>query len=115
MSTQILSNSPHLYVQGGPSMSWINMNNPSAGMMRYNGNTNSTEVYDGNCWMQLNHHYSIQTSSDLNETVAWAKKKMAEEATLKILCEKFPALQKALDNFEMIKALVENEDLTTAV
>ena len=115
MTTQLLSNSPHLYVQGGPSMSWINMNNPSAGMMRYNGNNNCTEVYDGNCWMQLTHHYSIQTSNDLNEIVVWAKKKMAEEATLKILCEKFPSLQKALDNFEMIKALVEHEDLTERV
>ena len=115
MTTQLLSNSPHLYVQSGPANPWINMSNPSAGLTRYNGSTNSLEVYDGSCWMPIHSHFSIQTSNALNETVTWAKKKMEEEAKLAELCKKFPSLQKALDNFEMIKALVEHEDLTERV
>ncbi len=38
----------NVVVVGGSSfMPYVNMNNPSAGMVRYNGTTQSMEVYDG--------------------------------------------------------------------
>jgi hypothetical protein len=107
MTTQLISNSPHIAVQKTTSSSYINMQNASAGMVRYNGNT--MEVYDGYSWVQLSEYHTIETSSSLNNVIDWASKKMAEEAELKELCKKFPALQKAMDNLEMIKALVASE------
>ena len=41
-------------VKGGSTfMPYVNMNNASAGMMRYNGNNESVEVYDGASWLRL--------------------------------------------------------------
>ena len=55
---------------------------------------------------------SISTSGELDTIITWARSKMQEEEKLKTLAAKFPALQKAMDNFEMIKALIENEPVS---
>ena len=111
MIKTITSCSPNIVAIGQSSLPYINMSVPSAGMMRYNGNSQSIEVYDGSNWIQLGMESStIGTSLALDETVVWAQTKMAEEKRIKELCEKFPALQKAKDNFDIVYKLV-NEQL----
>jgi hypothetical protein len=43
------------------------------------------------------------------EILEWAGKKMDQEAKLDEMCEKFPALKKAREQFETMKRLVEND------
>jgi hypothetical protein len=58
-----------------------------------------------------NNNFTLSTSSELDMVVEWAKEKMLEEERLKELCKKFPSLQKAKDNYDMIKTLVEHENI----
>jgi hypothetical protein len=70
------------------------------------------EYYDVNrqCWFPL-------PGADINLTVGpqfqivldWAMRKMNEEEKIKKLAEKYPALKQAKENYDLIKAMVENE------
>jgi hypothetical protein len=48
-------------------------------------------------------------SSEAEAAIKWASEKMREDQKLEELCKKYPALQHAKDNFELIKALVQDE------
>jgi hypothetical protein len=109
----IYSKSPYVFVDSNSAVPYVNMSNPSAGMVRCNGT--QLEVYDGYSWLTYTQTSTISTSAELDNVVSWAKEKMLEEAKIKELCKKFPALQKAKDNYDMIKAFVENEDIETRV
>lgn len=100
MIKYVSSTSPYLTVHsGGATGPYINMNNPSAGMMRYNGNSSTIEVYDGNIWMALQGSTaSIETSFAANEVITWAQKKMAEEREWERLAETNGAVKIALEN-----------------
>ena len=99
----------HVVVQNNGSTPYINMSAPSAGMVRWNGNNNCLEIYDGNSWIMQTAGAYVDLSPSAKAAVDWATKKMAEEEKLDKLCKEFPGLQKARDNFEMFKRLVENE------
>lgn len=106
MITQITANnaSPLLYVTtGGSSMPYINMNAPSSGMMRYNGNNQSMEVYDGssNVWIQLyGKSVDINVTGDAVAAVEWAKKQMQEEMEWEKLAVTNEAVKIALENMK---------------
>lgn len=106
----VMSNSPYLRVMGGTNP-WVNMDRPSAGMVRWNGSSSQIEVYDGSSWLTLQQNWTIETAEELNTVIGWAKEKMQEESKLKQLCQQFPALQKAYDNLEVIKAMVQHENI----
>jgi len=99
--------SPLLWVSsGGSSMPHINMNAPSSGMMRWNGNNNCIEVFDGsmNLWQQMyGKTADIQVSGDVQLTVNWAKKKIAEEMEWEKLAETNDAVKIALENMKKAK------------
>ena len=112
-----------LYVnQGGNNMSYINMSNPSAGMMRYNGNSQNIEVYDGNVWIQMyGRNVDIQLSPDVQMVADWAKKRMAEEAEYGRLAQSNEAVKIALDNvrkaqqqLDITAKLVKDHNETTS-
>jgi len=87
-----------------------NSSNPMTGMLRVNGT--SLEVFTGSSWQYVSTNYaSIELDSNTQSVVSWAMKKMAEEQKIAELCKKYPALEKAHNNYEMIKALVENESI----
>ena len=91
---------------GGSTMPYINMNAPSSGMMRWNGNNNSIEVFDGsmNLWQQMQGKTAdIQVSGDVQLTVNWAKKKIAEEMEWEKLAETNDAVKIALENMKKAK------------
>jgi hypothetical protein len=87
-------------------MPYINMNAPSSGMVRYNGNTKNLEVYDGNTniWMQMyGQTADIQLSPQVQVMVDWASKKMAEELEWNKLAETNDAVKIALGNMKKAK------------
>lgn len=89
-------------VTGGSSfMPYVNMSNPSAGMVRYNGSNQSMEVYDGSKWLQLtSNHASIDLTPNANAAIVWAMNKMAEEAELQQMIKDHPAVRVAYETFK---------------
>ncbi len=84
-------------------MPYINMSAPSSGMMRYNGNNQCIEVYDGNSniWIQLyGKSVDINVNGDAVAAVEWAKKQMREEMEWEKLAVTNEAVKIALENMK---------------
>jgi hypothetical protein len=91
---------------GGSTMPYINMNAPSSGMMRWNGNNNSIEVFDGstNLWQQMyGKTADIQLSPQIQAVINWANLKMAEESEWEKLATTNDAVKIALENMKKAK------------
>lgn len=107
----------YINVMGGStSYPYVNMSNPSAGMMRYNGNNQNMEVYDGSGWMTITGNSSIvDLNNDAKELLEWARMKRAEEQYLKNEAEKNPTIKDLLNQrndidhkITMVKTLLQN-------
>lgn len=93
-----------------------NTNNPMQGVMRVNGN--NIEVFSGSSWTQLGMSYpTISLNGAAQSVINWAQAKMAEEASIKQLAEKHPAvadamntINEAYDKLKVIVALTEEEN-----
>lgn len=97
-----ISGTNNVVVTGGTSFApYVNMSNPSAGIVRFNGSNQSLEVYDGASWLQIasNHAY-IDLSGGANAAIAWAMTKMAEEAELQKMAHEHPAVHAAYEAFK---------------
>jgi hypothetical protein len=82
-----------------------------AGMVRWNSNMNQLEVNDGNSWIAITASYAnVELTPEVVELLDWAKERRAEERRVKELCEKYPALQKAKDNFDLIFNIIKDEN-----
>ncbi len=87
----------------GGHVSWPNFyNTPSGnslvGQMRYNGNNQCIEVYDGSSWLAMGTAYpTIDLAPHVQAVVTWAQIKMAEEARIKELAAKHPTVADALE------------------
>jgi len=105
MIKEVISSSPFINVSGGSNFTpYINMSNVSAGMTRWNGNSNNFEVYDGASWMSLSSNVaSVGLNNDAAGAITWALKKMAEEAELEQLAREHPAINIALGNLKKAK------------
>lgn len=89
---------------------YISPGSVGAGMMRWNPNMNCIEVNDGSMWKQIGTAIpTVDLTTEANELLEWARKKMQEEKQLDELCKKYPGLGKARDNFETFLRLVESE------
>jgi len=102
MIKDIISSGPFVQVAGGGGYTpYINMNTPSAGITRWNGATQSLEVYDGSSWMVISSSVAtVGLNTDAVRAITWANNKMNEEAELEKLAKEHPAIQIALDNLE---------------
>ena len=89
MIKSIHSGSSFLTVSGGnPGSTYIaNYNNaPGVGNMRYNPNSQNTEVYDGSTWIILSaHNATINLSDEAVGLLQWARQKRDEEFELERL------------------------------
>jgi len=105
MIKDIISSGPFVQVAGGGGYTpYINMNTPSAGITRWNGATQSLEVYDGSSWMVISSSVAtVGLNNDAVRAITWANKKIAEETELEKLAEEHPAVKIALDNLERAK------------
>ena len=108
MITNITANGNNLLwvSTGGSTMPYINMNAPSSGMMRWNGNNNSIEVFDGstNLWQPMyGKTADIQLSPQIQAVMNWANLKMAEESEWEKLAKTNDAVKIALENMKKAK------------
>lgn len=105
MIKEVISSGPFVSVSGGSNFTpYINMSNVSAGITRWNGNTNNFEVYDGAAWMTLSSNVaSVGLNKDAVGAITWTLKKMAEEDELENLAREHPAINIALDNLKKAK------------
>ena len=86
-------------------------NNSVVGSVRYNGNSQMFEVYDGTTWQVLtNSAPLIELDAETKEVVKWARAKMIEEQTWAELAKKHPGLQEAIERLEIMKTLTLQEE-----
>jgi hypothetical protein len=92
-----------MYVHGGYSSNpYVNMNNPSAGMVRFDGT--NFQVYDGSGWMTISGSVaSVGMNPNAESAIDWAIRKMSEEAEVQKLAEDHPAVKIALENLNKAK------------
>jgi len=109
MIKDVIGTGPFVQVTGGGGYTpYINMSNPSAGMTRFNGNTQSIEVYDGSSWMIMSSSVaSVSLTGEAVNILSWAKQKMDDEATLEKLAKEHPAINLALDNLKKAKTQLD--------
>lgn len=87
------------------------------GNMRYNGNNQTIEVYDGLVWMALTGaHASIELEPATQSAIRWVHAKITEEHRLRELGDKHPAVADALaavakaeEQVRIVAALVDVE------
>lgn len=101
-----ISSGAGLSVSGGSfSTPYINMGTMSAGMVRYNGNNQNFEIYDGSTWMPMPSNYvSIEFDTDTRSIIEWARKKRNEEIERDRLAQTNPAIK------DLIKQIEEKEE-----
>jgi hypothetical protein len=112
-----------LSIQNGHS-TWPSFYNNSAsnsntlvGQMRYNGSAQCIEVYDGMVWLSMSTSFpTIELNGDVQLILNWARMKMSEEARIKELAAKYPAVADALqavahaeEQVRIVTALVDTE------
>lgn len=71
------------------------------------------EYYDANMqkWTPLPGDVArIDLTGMADNAISWVYEKMAEEARLKELAEKYPALKTAKEHYEIIKVMVQNNE-----
>jgi hypothetical protein len=71
---------------------------------------NCIEVNDGNSWKPLGASFaSVGLTAETETLLDWAREKRTEEHRLQEMMEKYPALKKAKDNFEIVLNLVKDD------
>lgn len=86
------------------SSSWPTFNPglPSSGQLRYNGQTQNFEVYDGYGWTIIyNSMPHIKLSTEVNELLQWAKQKRDQENKIKELALSNSTIADAKKNLDM--------------
>ena len=97
---------------GGP---YVNMSQPSAGMVRFNNNR--FEVYDGAGWQIITMNSAhMDVSNKTREILRWAEAKMNQEREIMRLVESNPTVadayqtyQDAADRLAVVMTLVKEE------
>jgi len=117
MIKNIIGGSGITVAGGNSSYPHVNMSNPSAGMVRYNGNNQTFEVYDGSSWLSVTGNYTqIELDNDTKTLINWAKAKRAEEEYLKKEAENNPTIKDLINQrndidkkITMVKTLIKSE------
>lgn len=95
---------------GNTSVPYVGQNpsNPMQGMIRINGT--DMQVFDGSGWITISSSYAtVELTPEVESLLAWARQKQAEDAKLKEMLDKVPALKKAQENLDLIWNLVKDE------
>ena len=122
MINGIVQHGKYMYIHGGHAGGpYVNMNNPSAGMVRYDGN--NLQVYDGTSWLTLTgSSASVGMNPVAEEAIDWVRQQMEKEKQLFDLAKKSKSVSIALENLNKAKAELEliailakehNEETTT--
>jgi hypothetical protein len=95
MITNIYGTSPYITVSSSINGPYISPGAASAGLVRYHNS--QTQVYDGNAWLALGGSSSVGLSSNAEQALGWAIKKMTQEKAAQDLAKKHPTVADALD------------------
>ena len=112
----------YMYIHGGHAGGpYVNMSNPSAGMVRFDGT--NLQVYDGNGWMTIaGSTASVGMSPVAEEAIDWVRQQMEKEKQFFDLAKTSKSVSIALENLNKAKAELEliailakehNEETTT--
>jgi hypothetical protein len=90
--------------------------NTLVGQVRYNGSTQTMEVYDGHTWLMMANSYpTVELSGEVQSIINWARMKIAEESRIRELAAKHPSVADALEavaraeeQVKIVAALVDN-------
>lgn len=108
MIKEIVHYGNDLRIDGRPNYPSFYNQTPSSGLVRYNGNSQSIEIYDGSYWVPLTPQVvSIGFSEETTMALAWAKKQAAKEKEYIELAKSHPAINSALDKFNQAKEQLE--------
>lgn len=118
MIKSVIGNNGINVMGGNSSYPYINMSNPSAGMMRYNGNNQNIEIYDGSSWMTMSgNHTIVELDTDARSLLEWARAKRAEEQYLQQQAESNPTIKDLVNQrnnidskIAMVKTLIKNNN-----
>jgi hypothetical protein len=108
----INSSGRYITISGGGASNYVNSYSGAQGVgnMRYNTSSQNMEVYDGTSWIRLNMDYtSVGLTPEAESLLDWASKKRAEEFAMSAMLEKYPALRKAKDNFDLVLNTVKDD------
>ena len=94
MITSVYNTSPYITVST-PTGPYISPGAASAGMLRYHNN--NMQVYDGNSWLTMGGGSGVGLTTEAEVAIAWALKKMTQEAAAQALAQKHPAVADAID------------------
>jgi hypothetical protein len=109
------------YVEVNYSTGSNHIVNPSGaqgvGNLRFNTNTQTMEVYDGNMWRPLNvNNPRLGLTPHAEELLDWAEKKMREELELKELAKTNSTIKDLMDTIEqkqeqisIVRTLIKKE------
>lgn len=107
-----LTGGQYIAISGGHANDlYISPGAVGAGMVRYDPYFKCMEVNDGTSWIQLGVSFAnIELTVEAHAILDWAKQKMTEEKKINELCEKYPGLGKARDNYEVFLKLVQSDE-----
>jgi hypothetical protein len=122
MINGITQHGKYMYIHGGHAGGpYVNMGNPSAGMVRFDGT--NLQVYDGNTWMTIaGSTASVGMSPVAEEAIDWVRQQMEKEKQFFDLAKTSKSVGIALENLNKAKAELEliailakehNEETTT--
>jgi len=113
----ITSSGKYVVVNGGMGEStYISPGAVGAGMLRYNSNSQNIEINDGNSWQVMGSTFAnVELTPEAESLLDWARQKRQEEQSITEMMEKYPALKKARDNYELIWNLVKDEQYKNSV
>ena len=87
---------------------YFSMSAPSAGMLRFNGDTRNMEVYDGSSWRPMTGtSASVSMNLDAEKAIEWALKRIEQEKQWYELASNNEAVRIALDQLEQAKTKLE--------
>ena len=93
-----------------PPITFTYPDNPYAGDLFYDFALQEIKVYDGSNWVVIEGHANVGLHPGIENLLNWVGKKINEEAQLDELCDKYPALAEAREQFEAMKGLVSKHD-----
>lgn len=118
MINNISSYDQHIIITGGyTNPPYVNMyttaSAPCLGHIRINNG--NYETYDGVAWQNIGTQpVTIGLTLAASSAITWAIKKQAEEQEINQLCNQYPELQTARDQYEAIAALLKKTELQKA-
>jgi hypothetical protein len=107
----------YVMVNGGyPATTYINTGSGymNVGDVRFNTNTQTLEVYDGNRWLEINtSHASVGLTPDAELAIDWAKQKLNEELALERKAKNNPAIADLLNKKKEIEDQIKMVEILT--